>query len=157
MNSRSTFNDPTQREITLSECFEKIYVDCALYPTTYACLSSNNITFRTNGIKKTLLGCSAEVLNPCTGFNLTHDTLLNMIYYLVKEGHFTMTDLIHTDWFYADLFYEKLYDEIEKKRKHDEEENKRQEQEMSNYQQMQDYQSKMMENMSHYMPSGSFD
>ena len=76
-----------------------------------------------------------------------------MIYYLVKEGHFSMGDLLRVDWFYADLFYDKLYDEIEKKRKHEEEENKRQEQEMSNYQQMQDYQSKMMESMNHYMPS----
>ena len=118
-----------------------------LCPTTYGCLSYNNITFRTNGIKKSLIDCSAEVLNPCTGFNLTHETILNMIYYLVKEGHFGMSDLLRIDWFYANLFYEKLYDEIEKKRKHDEEDNKRQEQEMANYQQMQDYQYKMMNTM----------
>lgn len=87
------------------------------------------------------------------GFNHTFEHLLNMIYYLVKEGHFTMIDLEHTDWYFANLLFEKLYDEIEQKRKHDEEQNKQQEQEMARYQQMQDYQSRMMESMNNYMPS----
>ena len=151
------YNDLTKRETTLIDCYKSIYVDYALYPVTYACLSSNNITYKTTGIKKTLIDCSGEVLNPCIGFNLTHEHLLNMIYYLVKEGNFGMNDLLHTDWFYADLFFEKLYDEIEQKRKHDEEENKRQEQEMAHYQNMQNMQSKIMDNMNQYMPQSMFN
>ena len=76
-----------------------------------------------------------------------------MIYYLVKEGHFTMIDLEHTDWYFAYLLFDTLYDEIEKRRKHEEEQNKQQEQEMAKYQQMQDYQNKMMDSMNNYMPS----
>ena len=132
-----------------------MYVEYALCPVTYACLKQNNITYDTIGIKKTLINSAAELLNPCTGFNHTFEQLLNMIYYLVKEGHFTMMDLEHTDWYFANLLFETLYDEIEKKRKHEEEQNKKQEQEMMNYQQMQDYQSKMMDSMSNYMPSMS--
>lgn len=64
-----------------------------------------------------------------------------------------MMDLEHTDWYFANLLYETLYDEIEKKRKHEEEENRKQEQEMAKYQNIQDYQSRMMENMNNYMPS----
>lgn len=149
-NSISTYNKPTY---SVNELLKKIYIDCALYPTTYAYLSSNNITFNTTGIKKTLINSSAELINPCMGFNHTFEHLLNMIYYLVKEGHFTMIDLEHTDWYFANLLFEKLYDEIEQKRKHDEEQNKQQEQEMARYQQMQDYQSRMMESMNNYMPN----
>lgn len=82
------------------------------------------------------------------------ENLRDMIYYLVKEGRFSMSDLERTDWFFANVLYEKLYDEIDKRRKQQEEDNKRQEQEMANYQQMQDYQSRMMSNINQYMPSG---
>ena len=135
-------------------CLKNIYEEVELFPTTYKCLKANNISYATFGIKKPLLiECSAELLNPCTGFNLTFDTLINMIYYLVKEGHFTMIDLEHTDFFFANMLYETLYEEVKKKQKQQEEENKRQEQEMAGYQQMQEYQSKMMDNMSSFMPS----
>lgn len=130
-----------------------MYVEYALCPVTYAFLKLNNITFESSGIKKTLINSVAEVINPCIGFNHTFEQLINMIYYLVKEGHFTMIDIEHTDWYFANLLFETLYDEVEKRRKHEEEQNKKQEQEMANYQQMQDYQSKMMDSMSHYMPS----
>ena len=64
-----------------------------------------------------------------------------------------MADLEHCDWFFVDLLYEMLKDEVEKKNKQQEEDNKKHEQEMANYQQMQDYQSRMMGNMSQGMPS----
>lgn len=146
-----TYNNKLEKSYVeiLYDIFEKY----AICPTTYAFLKLNNISFSGCSIKKTLIGCSAEVLNPCTGFNFTRERLLNIIYYLVKEGHFSMADLEHCDWFFVDLLYEMLQDEFEKKNKQQEEENKRQEQEMANYQQMQDYQSRMMGNMSQGMPS----
>lgn len=79
-----------------------------------------------------------------------------MYYYLVKEGHFSIMDLNNTDWFFANLLYEKFADEVEKRNKQQEEENRRQEQEMANYQNMQNFQSKMMDSISHYNP-GKFD
>ena len=85
---------------------------------------------------------------------MTFEHLRDMIYYLVKEGHFTMMDLEHTDFFFADILYEKLYEDFEKQKKQQEEENKEREREMSNYQQMQDYQSKMMSSLNNYIPSG---
>lgn len=68
-----------------------------------------------------------------------------------------MMDLEHTDWYFASLLYDTLYDEIDKRRKHEEEENKRREQEMSTYQQMQDYQSKMMDNMNSFQMPSSYE
>lgn len=151
-NLISTYN---KRPKLLQDILKIIYVDAVLYPTTYACLRLNNITYALSGIKKPLLiESSAELLNPCTGFNMTMENLRDMIYYLVKEGRFSMSDLERTDWFFANVLYEKLYDEIDKRRKQQEEDNKRQEQEMANYQQMQDYQSRMMSNINQYMPSG---
>lgn len=84
---------------------------------------------------------------------MTYEQLLNIIYYLVKEGHFSMSDLLKTDYEFVMFLYDKLEDEFNKKRKQQEEENKKHEQEMANYQQMQDYQSKMMGNMNQFMPS----
>lgn len=129
---------------------KKIYEVCTLYPTTYAVLKSCGITSATSGIEKTLIRSSAELINPCIGFNHTWDQLINMIYYLVKEGHFSMHDLLYTDWFFVDLLYNTLYEEIKQKNKQQEEENRRQEQEMAKYQNMQDYQNKMMDNMNNF-------
>lgn len=104
-----------------------------------------------------MINSAAELINPCKGFNHTFEQLINMIYYLVKEGHFSMSDLERTDWYFANLLYETLYDEIEKRRKYEEEQNKQHELEMSNYQQMQNYQSQMMNNINQYMPTGFND
>ena len=66
-----------------------------------------------------------------------------------------MSDLERSDWYFVNLLYDTLREEIEQEAKRREEENRRQEQEMANYQQMQDYQSKMMDNMNYNqnMPS----
>ena len=133
------------------ECLRDIYETFSVCPTTYKFLKTNRISYITSNIRKPLLiETSAEIINPCTGFNLTFDYLRDMIYYLVKEGHFTMMDLEHTDFFFADILYEKLADEIEKRNKQQEEENREREKEVMNYQQMQDYQSRMMSGLGNY-------
>ena len=122
---------------------------------SYPILQGFGISYKNSGYTRSLIRTSAEVLNPCGGFNYTWEQLVNIIYYLVKEGHFAMSDLERSDWYFVSLLYDTLREEIEQEAKRREEENRKQEQEMANYQQMQDYQSKMMDNMNYNqnMPS----
>ena len=153
LNSKSTYNEHLDI-LTITDSLKLVYVTCSLYNTTYKFLNTLGLNYATFGRERSLIRSSAELLNPCTGFNLTFEHLLNMIYYLVKEGNFSMSDIERTDYYFADLIYEKLYDDYEQRRKQQEEENRRQEQEMSSYQQMQNYQAQMMNNMNNYIPSG---
>ena len=76
-----------------------------------------------------------EILNPLPTFKVWYSEILQIIYYMVKECHFTDIGLLHEFAFYevCDLFdiYQK---EIEKKNKQAKKDNEQMEVDMANMQ-----------------------
>lgn len=112
----------------------------------------NNGARIANFKQPSFLNETALILNPCTGFNLTYQTLLDYTYYLVKYCHFSMHDLYATDYYFVDILMEKYKEELEEEAKRREEERQEQERQNAEMRQMYQYQQGNLPNYSS-MPS----
>lgn len=86
-----------------------------------------------------------------TSFNMYWANIINMVYYLKKEGGFDMGDIMKCDFFFAKMLYDKLAEDIEER-------NKQQEQQAEEQAKMYEEQRQMMSsyNMNSMMNNSGF-
>lgn len=91
----------------------------------------------------------ASVINPIAGMNMNEDILLQYIYYLPKQLHWSVRDVLDMDYYWCEKVYNKMVKDQEEENKRRKEEQEREEAEQSRREQeMQQQYASMQHNYS---------
>lgn len=91
----------------------------------------------------------ASVINPVAGMNMNEDILLQYIYYLPKQLHWSVRDVLDMDYYWCEKVYNKMVKDQEEENKRRKEEQEREEAEQSRREQeMQQQYASMQHNYS---------